>query len=339
MAIKLKQLRDQVIVLTGASSGIGLTTARIAAKRGARLVLAARNEEALEQLVAEIRQGGGEAIGVVADVGSEEAVSGLARAAVARYGGFDTWVNNAGVTLFGWMDVVATEDHRRLFETNFWGVVYGSLEAVRHLRERGGALINLGSIAGDRAVPLQGMYSASKHAVKGFTDALRMELAAVAAPISVSLIKPASIDTPIPQHARNYLDEEPRLPQPLYAPELVAEAILHCAEHPRRDVIVGGSGKAITTLGLAAPRVADQAMQTRAFLNQEKTGEPPREPGGALYAPTFGLHERGEHPGPVRETSLYTKAALHPLLTGALVIGVGLAAAAVARRAANGENH
>jgi short-subunit dehydrogenase len=325
MNVRLKALKDQVIVLTGASSGIGLTTARLAAKRGARLVLAARNREALAQLVEEIRSAGGEAEYVVADVGSERDVNEIAGVALERYGGFDTWINNAGGGIYGRLTEVLTEDHRRLFETNFWGVVYGSLVAVRHLGERGGALINVGSVVSDRVVPLQGMYSASKHAVKGFTDALRMELEAAGAPVSVTLIKPTSIDTPFTRHARNYMDEEPSLPPPVYAPELVAEAILHCAETPRRDMIVGGGGKMISALGLHAPRLADRVMESPAFLNQQKADEPPRQPEGALHAPTFGLHQRGGYPGHTRETSLYTTASLHPVLAGALALGAGLA--------------
>src|SRR5439155_6660231 len=115
------------------------------------------------------------------------------------------------------------EDHQRLMQTNFWGVVHGSTVAARHLRERGGgAIINLGSIVSDRAIPLQGMYSASKHAVKGYTDALRMELEEEGAPIAVTLVKPAGINTPFPRHAKNYMEREATLPPPVYAPEVVA---------------------------------------------------------------------------------------------------------------------
>lgn len=324
MAVRLKRLEGQVIVLTGASSGIGLTTARMAAKRGARLVLAARNEEALSALTEEIRNAGGQAVFVVADVGNEDDVQKIAKIAEDRFGGFDTWINNAGGGIFGRILDISTEDHRRLFETNFWGVVYGSKAAVRGLMQRGGALINVGSVVSDRAVPLQGMYSATKHAVKGFTDALRMELEAAGAPISVTLIKPTSIDTPFAQHARNYMAEEPTLPPPVYTPNLVAEAILHCAETPRRDVIVGGGGKMLSVLGLRAPWLADRVMASGSFLRLEKTDHPPLHPSGALYEPTFGLRERGEYEGHVRGTSVYTQATLHPLATGALALGAGL---------------
>lgn len=206
--------------------------------------------------------------------------------------------------------------------------MYGSLAAVRGLRERGGALINVGSALADRAIPIQGMYATSKHAVKGFTDVLRMELEAADAPVSVTLIKPAAIDTPFPQHAKNYLDEEPSLPPPVYAPELVAEAIVHAAETPERDLTVGGGGKLISALGQHAPGLTDRVMETEGFLEQQKAGRPSQNPNGALYGPTFGLQQRGDYEGHVRETSLYTKAARSPLATG-MVVSAGLMVAAL----------
>src|SRR6476661_451642 len=176
MGVSLKPLGRQVMVITGASSGIGLCTAKMAAANGARVVLAARNGEALADIERQIDSAGGEAAHVVADVGKREDVQRVADAAIQRFGGFDTWVNDAGISIWGKLEDVSDEDHRRLFETNFWGTVYGSVIAARHLRQRGGALINLGSEVSEVAVPIQGMYAASKHAVKGFTDALRMEL-------------------------------------------------------------------------------------------------------------------------------------------------------------------
>ena len=200
MKIHLKPLEEQTIVITGASSGIGLVTARMAARNGAAVVLAARSGDSLQQLENEILQAGGEAAHVVADVSKVEDVAKIAEVAKENFGGFDTWVNNAGVSIYGKIEEIPIEDMRRLFDTNFWGLVYGSLEAAKHLRKFGGAIIQIGSEVGDRAIPLQGIYSASKHAVKGFTDAFRMELEKEGAPISVTLIKPAAIDTPYPHH-------------------------------------------------------------------------------------------------------------------------------------------
>ena len=273
MKISLKPLKQQVIVITGASSGIGRATARQAARRGARLVLAGRNRHALEQLADELKSQGAEVVTVAADVGIQDNHQKIVDAAMSAYGGFETWVNNAGVSIFGKLEDVAIEDNRQLFETNFWGVVYGSLAALTQLRQTGGALINIGSEVSDRAVPLQGMYSASKHAIKGFTDALRMELEADEAPVSVTLIKPASIDTAFVEHAKNYLDVEPQLPAPIYSPNAVAEAILYAAEHPMRDVYVGSASKMMSSIGQRMPSVADKLFGSK-LIRAQRSNRP-----------------------------------------------------------------
>src|SRR5690606_8734684 len=170
-----KPLDQQVIVVTGASSGIGLCTALAAAEQGARVVLAARSLDVLEEAVATIVAAGGQALATQCDVSRRADVDAVARLAHQRFGGIDTWVNNAGVSIYWRLEEVGEADSRRLFDVNFWGVVNGSLAALPFLRASGGVLVNLGSEVSDAVVPLQGMYSASKHAVKGFTDALRVE--------------------------------------------------------------------------------------------------------------------------------------------------------------------
>jgi short-subunit dehydrogenase len=322
MGVKLKKIDEQVIVITGATSGIGLTTSRMAARRGARLVLAARNEDALQKLASEINEAGGDAIYVVADVGIETDVDRIATEALKKFGGFDTWVNNAGVSIYGKLEDVPIADMRRLFETNLWGTIYGSLAAAKNLKTNGGAIINVGSTLSDRAIPLQGIYCSSKHAVKGFTDALRMELEADDLPIAVSLIKPAAIDTPYKEHSRNYIDISPENPPPVYAPDTVAEAILHCATNPVRDVFVGAAAKAHSMLGKFAPRTFDRVMETT-LLGQTRSGEPaePTPLEGLYESHDPGLKERGTYDGHVAESSAYTTASLHPVLTGALALG------------------
>lgn len=327
MRLQLKDASQQVIVITGASSGIGLTTSRMAARRGARVVLAARNEEALRKIVGEIRDKGGQAVHVAADVGKEADVRRIADAAIETFGGFDSWVNNAAVAIFGKIEEIPVTEQRQLFETNYWGVVHGSIVAVAHLRERGGALINIGSVLSDRAMPLQGPYSAAKHAVKGFTDALRMELEMAGSPISVTLIKPASIDTPYPDHARNYMPFKPRLPPPLYAPDVVADAILHAARHPVRDLYVGGAAKALASMGGWAPRLSDVVMEQTAGPAQESDRPVEDRPHDNLYGPSVDGSERGSVGRFVRGGSFYTKASMNPLATAAFAAGVGATAA------------
>ena len=331
MSLKLKKLSDQVVVITGASSGIGLVTARMAAKRGARLILNSRNEEVLRRVCDEITEAGGEACHVAGDVARLEDVQNIANEAFRRFGGFDTWVNNAGVSIYGPVLEQPLEDQRRLFETNYWGVVNGSRIACAHLRERGGALINVGSVLSDVAIPIQGTYCASKHAVKGYTDALRLELEAEGAPISVTLIKPSAIDTPYVQHAKNLLPSEPLNPAPVYAPDTVAEAILHCAENPERDLYVGGAGKMFAEASHHLPRVMDKLMQSMMIKQQQSGGPKPVNRRDSLHAPSADGNERGRYPGHVAESSVYTKASVHPLIAGSVLAGLGIAAFAAWR--------
>lgn len=325
MKFRQKPLDEQVIVLTGATSGIGLVTARMAARRGAKVVLVARNRRSLRKLADEINASGGDAKYVVADVAREAELRNAADEALEAYGTFDTWVNNAGVSIYGNLEDVAREDSRRLFETNFWGVVNGSLLAAREFHVTGGTIINVGSTLSDRSIPLQGMYCASKHAVKGFTDSLRMELEANAAPIIVTLVKPSAIDTPYKDHAKNYLGVRPENPAPVYAPETVAETILHCAENPVRDVFVGGGGKGLALADDTAPRLTDLVME-HVMIDQQKSDEAPRPELESLYeSHDNSLTERGGYCGHVAESSLYTTASLHPYATGAA--GAAVAAA------------
>ena len=336
--MKLRKLADQVVVITGASSGIGLVAARLAARRGARLVLNARNGEALRAVADEINSRGGQAIHVAGDVGNIDDMQRLGDAAISKFGRVDTWVNNAGVSIYGPVLEQSLEDQQRLFQTNYWGVVNGSRVACKHMRDSGGALINVGSVLSDRAIPIQGTYCASKHAVKGYTDALRMELEEAGVPISVTLIKPSAIDTPYRQHAKNLLPVEPLNPPPVYAPETVAKAILHCAEHPQRDVFVGGGGAALAESGHHAPGLTDKIMEATMF-DLQKSDVPKRaDQQDSLHAPSEDGEERGGYPGHVAESSLFTKATLHPRLTWGLMLGViGLTGYCLSQRS-NGRN-
>jgi len=261
MKWQLLPLSEQVIVITGASSGTGLRTAKRAAHRGARVVLTALDESDLRSACDEIRADGGRAICVAADVANPDDVKRIGDTAVAEFGRIDTWVNNAAVSMYGKTFEIPIEDMRRQMDVNFWGHVYGSREAVRQLREHGGALVNVASGLADRAIPLQGVHCAAKHAIKAFTDSLRMELEKDGIPISVSLVKPASID----------------------APTIAADVILRCAETPTREVFATGAAELITLAGPAEMRplaavagLAALALGALAIANRVSPFEPSR---------------------------------------------------------------
>ncbi|HYG31920.1 MAG TPA: SDR family oxidoreductase [Methylophilaceae bacterium] len=295
MAVKLKPLEEQVIVITGASSGIGLCTALMAAEQGAKLVLAARSEDVLQSLEEEITASGGEAVYVVADVSDRDQVEEIANVAISNFGRIDTWINDAAISIYGRLEQVHEADSKRLFDINFWGVVNGSLAALPHLRANGGALINIGSEVSDAVVPLQGMYSASKHAVKGFTDALRVEVEEVdKASVSITLIQPTAVNTPFPNNAKNYMNHEPKLPSPMIDPHKVAEVILETATKGGRDVRVGAMSVLNTSAFKYTPSLADKFSAKQADRQQEDFA--PIDPEGALYKPSHSGRIHG-HPG------------------------------------------
>ena len=299
-----KPLNEQAIVITGASSGIGLTTATLAAERGARVVLVARSGETLKNLTAKIAAEGGQAFHVVADVADRQKMEEVAQEAASRFGGIDTWVNNAGVAIYGRLDEVSEADHRRLFDINFWGMVNGSLAALPHLKRRGGTLINVGSEVSEAIMPFLGMYAASKHAVKGFTDALRVEIEELdEAPVSITLIQPSAVNTPFPRHAKNYMDREPKLPPPLIEPVQVAEAILKAATAGGRDIKVG-----------AMAVVNNHRLEADAGPRRQDVRQARYEPDGRYAAASAGGHAiqaggRGRSPRSATDLNIMTNAA------------------------------
>ena len=321
-----KRVKDQVIVITGASSGIGLTTAETAAEQGASVVMAARSEEELRIAAGRICEKGGRALAVATDVTDEAQVERLGDQAVRMFGRIDTWVNNAGLGMYGRLMEQPIADKRAVFETNFWSVVYGCRAAVRRMRDRGGVIVNLGSEVSDRATPLLGIYSAAKHAVRAYTDALRMELEHDGIPIWLTLVKPGPIDTPFPHHAVNYMQTEPRHAPPVYPPEEVAHAILTCAQKPIREVTVGGVPRLQLAMATLAPRLTDLVMEKQMWPQMEKGGAPWSR--DSLDAPSGQDYGRRHGHQPGRRMSLYTRAAMSDVMRAAPLVAVGAAIAA-----------
>ena len=336
--VTLKPLSKQTIVLTGGTSGIGLVTARMLAQRGARLFLIARNEDALQAVRDEIRAAGGHAEYAVADVAEKPALQAAAAQAVAAFGGFDTWVNDAGAFIYGRLDTVTLEDQRRLFDVTYWGTVHGTLIAAERLKHSGGAIINVGSVLGEIAIPYQGAYCAAKFALKGFTEAFRREAQADRQPISVTLIKPAAINTPFTDHARNRMGSPgTRNPPPAYDPHLVARAIAYACQTPVRDLTIGGAGGLSMVLAnRLAPGLMDWVAARVGHLSM--TTEDPGDPAQRdnLYQPREDMSENSSLNPMTRKTSLALTAQLNPGATLAALAGIVALIAATRPRHSRG---
>ena len=312
--MKLKSLSEQVVVVIGASSGIGRAAALALAERGATLMVSARSEPGLISLVAEITAIGGDAAYKVCDVADYAQVEQVAAFAVERFGRIDTWVNSAAVSVWAHFEQTTPSEYRRLMEVNYLGQVYGALAALPRLRETGGgAVISISSVESIVSLPNHAAYSASKHAVEGAMDALRRDLLAEGAPISVTSIKPATINTPLFANSRSKLDVFPKGPPPFYQPGVVADCVVYAAEHPVRDLFAGGSGRMMALNQFFSPRQMDLYL-SKIGVRQERTSE--KTPGGLsgnLDEPRLNDNRtQGDFSGRARRFSLYTWLQTHP---------------------------
>ena len=253
-----RSLRQQVVVITGASSGIGRETSLQLARRGARITAVARGQQALDTLVDEVTRMGGQIHTVTGDVADPATTERAAAEAVERFGRIDTWVNNAAVSIYATIEDLTVDEFRRVTEVNYLGQVHGVKAALPHLRAAGGGtIVNVGSALSERAVPLQAAYCAAKHAIKGFTEALRVEMERERSGINVVLIEPASMNTPLFDHARSKAGRRPVPIPPIYEPRVTAKAIVHAAEQPVAVIATGGASKLFTVVERINPRLLD----------------------------------------------------------------------------------
>ncbi|MGK5685574.1 SDR family oxidoreductase [Actinoplanes sp. URMC 104] len=325
-----RHVKDQVVVVAGASSGIGRAAALRFAAEGARVVVSARSLDGLDSLVREIKDTGGEGTAVVADVTDPAAMRAVADQAVATYGRLDTWVHVAGVLLVAALEDTTPEEFARVIDVNLLGQVHGAMAALPHLRrDGGGALIHVSSMGAKRGIPLQSAYTASKHGVDGFLEAIRVEFRHDKVPVTVTNVMPATINTPLFDNARTKLGVKPIAPPPVYPPELVADAILFAARHPVRDIVVGGAAKTLITAQAAAPRLVDAVMR-RAGYRVHFTDDPkPEDAPDNLFAP-LPAHDTvtgtvGDH---ARQHSVWTAIETRPALRYAMPLAGGAAVTA-----------
>ena len=281
---------EAVVVITGASSGIGRVTARTFADRGARVVLAARSESSLREAADECEAAGGQALPVVTDVTESEAVQELARRAIERFGHVDVWVNNAASMVFGKFTTIPEEVHRHIIDTNLVGQIRGARAILPHFEERQrGVLINVASLYAKLSSPYVSAYVTSKYAVRGFSEVIREEVEEDG-DIHVVTVLPASVDTPIFRHAANYTGRKPKPVPPVSDPRRVARAIVRSAERPRRQRVVGQGGRLMSWGHALFPPLYDvlvPAVMDMVGLRNEPAEDSP----GNVFEPMSDLNQ------------------------------------------------
>lgn len=325
-----RAVADQVVVITGASSGIGRACARAFAARGARLVLLARSPEGLAGAAEEVRAAGTEAIVCPLDVADAAAVERAADAALDRFDRIDTWVNNAMVTVLSPASEMSPEEYRRVTEVTYLGTVHGTLAALRRMRPVDqGTIIQVGSALAYRSIPLQSAYCGAKAAIRGFTDSLRSELIHDGSRVQLSMVQLPAVNTPQFEVARTRLPKHPQPVPPIFTPEFVARAVVRLAEHPEREMMLTGSVWKAIVGQMFVPGWIDRYLAEQGYTGQQ--ADLPFDPDRPdnLCAPVPGDH--GAH-GPFR-TGSSDRSAFYWLRVrqGALARGLaaGLAAAGV----------
>jgi NAD(P)-dependent dehydrogenase (short-subunit alcohol dehydrogenase family) len=324
-----------VVGITGASSGVGRATARAFALQGATVGLLARGEEALAATAREVEALGGRALVLACDVADPEAVDAAVEE-IERQGEIDIWVNNAMASVFAPVWEIGAAEYRRLTEVTYLGVVYGTLSALRRMRERDrGTIVQVGSALAYRGIPLQSGYCACKHAIQGFTESLRCELMHDGSAVRVTMVQLPALNTPQFDVVRSRLPRRPQPVPPIYQPEVAARAIVTAARHPARREWWVGASTAFTMIGNAlAPGVADRYLARTGFDSQQTDSpEPPDRPDN-LFEPVPGPRDaHGDFDERAHGRSLQWALTRHRRVAGWLGFGASVGAMSwVARR-------
>ena len=328
--------RRQVVVITGASAGVGRALARRYARDGARIVLIARGRAGLDAARREVESLGGEALAVAADVADAGALERAARQAEERFGPIDIWINNAMAAVFSRAEEMTPDEFRRVTEVSYLGQVYGALAALRRMRQRNaGTIVFVGSALAYRGIPLQSAYSAAKHAVQGFMESLRSELLHDDSAIRVTMVQLPALNTPQFDWVKSRLQHKAQPVPPIYQPEVAAEGIYFAAQAGRRELNVGISTSIAVTGNKLAPGLGDWYLARTGFASQQ-TGEA-EDAGRAhnLWEPVderrdFGAHGRFDSRSADYSLQLWLNKHRGALLAGAVIAA---AAGALLRRA------
>ncbi len=327
----------EVVVITGASSGVGRATAHAFAKRGARIGLLARGEQGLDAVAREVKELGGAGLPIPTDVSDADQVEKAAEAVEKQFGSIDVWVNDAMATIFAPITQIEPAEFARATEVTYLGTVYGTIAALRRMTPRNhGTIVQVGSALSYRAIPLQSAYCGGKFAVRGFTDSVRTELMHDRSKIWITMVQLPAVNTPQFSWCRTKLPDHPQPVPPIYEPEVPAEAVYWAAHHRRREITVGSSAVKAVYGNKLAPGFADWYLARTGFKSQQITDKPVApdrpdnlfEPVPALAA-THGIFDAGTRK---RSPQLWTNT--HRGLLAGAVAGA-LALSAVTRWGAN----
>ena len=328
-----KDVSQQVIVIGGGSYGLGRAIARIAAERGANVVVGARTREALDGVVADVEQAGSQALALPTDVSKRQQVQALADAAAERFGRIDTWIANGMVTVYAEAHRLEDEELRRVFDVNFFGGVYCYWVALPYLRDSRGTFIQVASALSYRGIPLQAAYCSTKAALRTFFETARVEQRKERSGVDISVILPGAINTPQFDRARQKIGLQPQPVPPIYQPQPFAEAIVRCCERPIRELPVGWGAQKLLWGQKLSPRAGDLVLLKSGWKSQHTGEEKPQDSPDNLFEPIPGdPGAHGRFDDRSRTSTAWTWLRLHRGRAALVGIAATLAAPALRRR-------
>jgi NAD(P)-dependent dehydrogenase (short-subunit alcohol dehydrogenase family) len=306
--VRKKPLHEQVVVVTGASSGVGRAVARAAGERGAKVVVAARGGDGLNAAVEEIERAGSEALAVPGDVSEREFNEELVGRSLERFGRIDTFVANAIVTVYAEIEELEPEELRRVIDVNFFGVAYGYWAALPALKESRGTFLHVSSALAYRGIPLQAAYCSSKAAARTFLESARVELQKHGRDVAVSLVLPGAINTPQFDRDRQKLGKQPQPVPPIYQPEPYADAVLRCAERPIRELPVSWGAQKLLWGQKLSPRAGDWMLRRMGWKSQHTNEDKPVDSPDNLFETLPGdPGAHGRFDDQARESTAWTR--------------------------------